>query len=620
MPARYHVRSKTAQHSPPAAGTPNAERTRRMLERAMALHRSGGRGAASTLYREIIELDSRNFDALHLLGVVTAEGGDPTAALSLMDLAIQINPTDAVARCNRGITLRTLKQLDAALASFDAAIALRPDYAEAYTHRGVVLRELQQFAAALASYDRAIAIAPTSAVAHFNRGNLLRSLAQPPDALASYDQAIAIKPDFAAAHLHRGEVLRELGRPEAALQSYELAIALCPDCAEAHLRHGNVLRDLMQLEAALASYNKALAIKADYAEAYLNRGTVLRELMHLEAALASYNQAIALRPDYAEAYANRATLRLLLADFANGWGDYEWRWRNSRGSNIRQTRRGLQRLWLGDECLSGKTILLTCEQGLGDTLQFCRYAAAVSGLGASVLLEVQEPLTSLLASLGGVSGVFAIGSNLPTFDWHCPLLSLPLAFKTRVDTIPAAEGYLRADADKVAQWRSRLGKHTRPRVGLVWSGNPQHSHDRYRSISLDKLLARLPTGAGYVSLQKDIREQNAQTLRARADVLDFSTELRDFSDTAALCKCMDLVISVDSAVAHLSGALGVPTWVLLPFHPDWRWLTERNDSPWYQSVKLFRQPSIDNWDEAIARLSGELLGSLQGFAKVEQSS
>ena len=539
----------------------------------MALHRSGKLTAASHLYRKIIALDPGNFDALHLQGVVTAQTGDPAAGLKLMDQAIQIQPTNAVVRCNRGVTLRTLKQLDAALLSFDAAIALKSDYLDAHIHRGVVLRDLQQFAAALASYDRALALSPGHAETLLRRGHVLCELGRLADALASYDEAIAVKPEAADAYLHRG----------------------------------NALRDLMQLDAALVSYDKALALKADYAEAHLNRGTVLRELMRLEAAQDSYHQAITLKPDYAEAYANRATLRLLQGDFDNGWRDFEWRWSNPGGSNIRQKRHCPERLWLGEERLAGKTILLSWEMGLGDTLQFCRYADELSRQGARVLLEVQRPLTTLLADLDGVSQVVANGAEPPTFDFHCPLLSLPLALNTRIDTIPAAQGYLRADARKVVQWQRRLGSHARPRVGLVWSGNPRHSNDRYRSIALEALLAGLPTDLEYVSLQRDVREQDAQTLHARSEVVDFSGDLRDFSDTAALCRCLDLVISVDTAVAHLSGALGQLTWILLPFHPDWRWLTQRCDSPWYDSVRLFRQTRLEGWDEVLAGVREELV-------------
>jgi len=508
----------------------------------MTLHRSGERATAGALYRRILELDRGNFDALHLLGVVAAQEGDPGAALALMDRATQIKPKNAAVHCNRGVALRALRQLDAALTALDTALALQPDYVEAQLHRGVVLCELR--------------------------------------------------------------------RPQAALESFQRALALRPDCAEAHLRCGNVLRDMMQLDAALASYNAALEIKADYAEACLNRGTVLRELMQLEAALESYDRAIALRADYAEAYANRATLRLLLGDFANGWRDYEWRWRIPAGSNMRQRSNWPQPPWRGDESLAAKTILLSCEQGLGDTLQFCRFARVLTELGARVVLEVQPPLATLLATMDTVAQVFAYGSEPPaTFDLHCPLLSLPLALGTRVDTIPAAPGYLHADPHKVALWRSKLGAHERPRIGLSWSGNPLHSHDRYRSIPLRVMLDGLPAHFRYVSLQRDVGEEDARTLQARPQLLDVRSELRDFSDTAALCACLDLVISVDSAVAHLNGALGRPTWLLLPFHPDWRWLTARNDSPWYDSVRLFRQPRMGAWPDVLARVSDELVGS-----------
>ena len=261
---------------------------------------------------------------------------------------------------------------------------------------------------------------------------------------------------------------------------------------------------------------------------------------------------------------------------------------------------------MGLESLQGKTILLHAEQGLGDTIQFCRYAKPAADLGARVILEVRDPLLPLLQNLAGVSEIIARGAHLPAFDFHCPLMSLPLAFRTRLDTIPSPEGYITPAPEKVASWQTILGDKVKPRIGLVWSGSPGHSHDRNRSISLANLLARLPKGFEYVSLQKDVRPGDLPALQGRADIRQLGDQLADFSDTAGLCALMDIIISVDTSVAHLAGALGKPVWILLPFNPDWRWLLDRTDSPWYAAARLYRQDTPGNWQGVFEKIEADL--------------
>jgi hypothetical protein len=287
---------------------------------------------------------------------------------------------------------------------------------------------------------------------------------------------------------------------------------------------------------------------------------------------------------------------------------YEWRWKVE--SPASQPRQFQEPLWLGDVSLAGQTILLHAEQGLGDTLQFCRYAPLVKSLGAHVLFEAPQILHPVLGGLEGIDQLFKKGDPLPGFDLQCPLLSLPLAFKTTIVTIPSSGAYLKSEPELVKTWAIRLGERRVPRVGLVWSGNPGHGNDRNRSVSLAALLAQLPAGLDYVSLQKEIRDADRATLDAFGNVRFFGPELRDFADTAALSDLMDIVISVDTSVAHLCGALGKPTWMLLPFCPDWRWLLERNDSPWYDSMTLYRQPSVGDWDAVFSRVSTDLQSTL----------
>jgi hypothetical protein len=296
---------------------------------------------------------------------------------------------------------------------------------------------------------------------------------------------------------------------------------------------------------------------------------------------------------------------LSCGDFGKGWTDYEWRWSNDKGSYILDRRLFPQPLWLGDESIAGKRILLHSEQGLGDTLQFCRYAKSVSELGAHVVLEVQPPLASVLAKLDGVSQLVTRGNALPEFDYHCPLLSLPLAFKTTLETIPIRDRYLCAETSKITHWQRRLGEKTKPRVGLVWNGKRRTENDR--SILLADLIQCLPGDFQYVSLQKEVRDPDSRTLNAHPEILDFRAEAKDFSDTAALCECMDVVISVDTSAAHLSAALGRKTWILLPYIADWRWLIDRATSPWYESATLYRQAIMGDWRGVFEKVAADLI-------------
>jgi hypothetical protein len=440
---------------------------------------------------------------------------------------------------------------------------------------------------------------------HFNALNLLGVIAaqtnDPRKAVQWFEKALNVDPKSAVAYGNRGSALHKLEQFDAALASFDQALAINPDQADALLNRGNLLKDLGQYHAALASYDRAIAVKPNYAEAFSNSGFVLKELGRLDAALARYDRAIALEPGYVSAHCNRAFTLLLAGDFEHGWIDYEWRRKLDNKSRFTQP------LWLGEQSLAGKTILLHSEQGFGDTLQFCRYAKLVVALGARVILEVQRPLVTLLAGLGGVSQVIAQGNALPTFDYQCPLMSLPLAFKTRLDTIPFPTTYLKSGAAKVAHWQSRLGERAKPRVGLVWSGRITHQNDPNRSIVLADLIPYLPTDCQYVSVQKDVREPDERTLKLNPNIWNVADELADFSDAAALCACMDVVVSVDTSVAHLSAALGLETWILLPFNPEWRWLLERSHSPWYASARLYRQKKMGDWSGILAQVKLDLM-------------
>lgn len=561
-------------------------------------------------------------------------------ALASYDRAVAIDPWDALAQCNRALLLMGLGDKDAALAGFEAAIAqdsnnftchfargtllqerrlfreallaydraitIHPDDALVYYNRGTVLKELKDAPAAVASYDKAIALNPQFALAYANRATLLQELNQKPAALTDYDQALNLNDGDVATRTNRAVLLQQMGRRAESLAGYDRAVALDPLYVDAWFNRGTVLYDNEDFEAALDSYEHAVALKPDFGDAYVNRGVTLQNMGQVYQGIESHKRAIRIDPSLPEAHYNLALALLTVGDYATGWREYEWRWQAVSGPIYREKRSFAQPLWIGNENITGKTIMLYGEQGLGDSLQFCRYVELVARLGARVILEVPSPLTTICATLPGVSQIIQYGGPLPSFDYQCPLMSLPLAFSTTLETIPSASGYLRADADKVAVWRDRLGAATKPRIGLIWSGNRAPGTNHKRHFSLSSLLPHLSSDFDYYCLQKEVTAADHETLANTSWIFQFQDFLNDFSDTAALCDCMDLVISVDTSGAHMSCALGKKTWVLLANVADWRWLLEREDSPWYHKARLFRQVTPGGWNGVFERVATAL--------------
>ena len=567
-------------------------------------------------YERAIEIQPKFAEAYTNRGLVLKHLDRLDDALSSFDLAISIQGDLAEAHSNRGLVLCRLDRLDDALASLDRAIALKPEYANAHTNRGLVFASLNRFGEALASHNRAISLRPDLAEAYSNRAAVLARLRRFEDALADYDRAIAIRPDFAEAYSNSGLVLVNLNRLDEGLARHNRAVSLKPARAEAYSNRGLALADLDRLPEALADYDRALVIKPDFAEAYSNRGLVLARLDKPDDALASYDRAIELQGDFAAAHYNRSLTSLLSGDFENGWVDFEWRWKLPNVS-AGGSRRFDQPLWLGKESIAGKSILLHSEQGLGDTLQFCRYAKLVSDSGARVILEVDRGLEELLATLDGVAQVVVKGAALPSFDYQCPLMSLPLAFKTTLLDIPAAVPYLKSDPGKRRFWGEKVGAGRTFRVGLVWSGGYRANQPEVwaansrRNIPLAKLAPLVHPHIEFYSLQKGNPAESELAQLATADwagprIIDFTNLLHDFSDTAALIENLDLVISVDTSTAHLAGALGRPVWIMNRFDTCWRWLAARADSPWYPTATIYRQDAAGDWDGVVERVSNSL--------------
>ena len=643
---------------------------------ALARHHAGDLAGAEQRYRVLLGEQPLHADALHLLGVLLHQTGRHAEALDFITRSLALVPA-AAAYTNHGSVLRVLGRLDAALASHDEALRLAPDLAAAHMNRAEVLMALSRHAEALESCDRALALRADHVDTWVRRGNALQALGRQVDALASYDRALALRPDDALAltnrgvalealgrgaeavdcydqalkvradartYANRGNALHALGAHAAAAESYAQAIALGLDDAVVWYTQGNALLELARAGDALASYDRAVALRPAYVEAWNNRGNALRALSRYDDALASYGRALALDPDarearvntgnvmqivnrhpeavvcydtvlaadadHVDAHWNGALCRLALGDFAQGWREFEWRHR------LMASRGYVEPLWLGQDFAPGTTILLHAEQGFGDTLQFCRYAPMVAALGARVVIEVQPELKRLLTGMPGVALVVAQGEATGPFDLHCPLLSLPLAFGTTVETIPGAVRYLQADPMATEAWRARLADLPGVKVGLVWAGNPRSFNqiaaemDRRRSFALERYapLGAIP-GMTLVSLQKDAAGEQARTPPAGMVIHDWTEELTDFADTAALVAALDLVIGVDTSVVHVAGALGVPVWILNRHGACWRWLRGRTDTPWYPNARLFRQARTDEWGPVI----DEVCDVLQAF-------
>ncbi|MBV9985355.1 tetratricopeptide repeat protein [Bradyrhizobium sp.] len=540
-------------------------------------------------------------EALCNRGAALAALGQSDEALSSYDRALAVAPHFSEALANRGNALKALGRLDDALSSYERALTARPGDAQALFNRGVTLHELKRFEEALASYDDALAASPDHSEALSNRGDALKELGRLQEALASYDRALAVRPDYAEALSNRGNLLKLLRRFDDALASYDAALRLRPDYPEALSNRAVTLQALDRIDEALASCDRALALASDSVAALINRASVLQELRRFDEALSTYDRVAAIAPDHAEAQINRALLLLLSGDFGQGWPAYEWRRKLPSWAE-----RGFsQGEWTGEDIV-GQRLLLHAEQGFGDTIQFARFAALAAARGIDVVLEVQPALAPLLGGLFGLQVIAAGRDPLPPFDRHCPLLSLPRVFATTLASIPSGVPYIIAPADRIAAWAPRLPGDGL-RVGLAWSGHPDNVRDHERSIPFARLapLTAIP-GARFVSLQKDIRATDADDARRCGNVIDLGGGLRDFADTAAIVAQLDLVITVDTAVAHLAGAMGKPVWVLLPRVPDFRWLLDRATSPWYPSARLFRKGQTDTWDDVIAGVAKEL--------------
>ena len=575
---------------------------------AKILHRRGDLREAAASYRDALKLQPMMVEAHSNLGAVLADLDEFDEAATHCQKALVLRPDYAEAHYNLGNVLRAQGKDDEAAAAYRQALALKPAYAEASYNLGLVLMAEGRLEDAAACYRQAIATRPEFAEAHCNLGLVMIELNRPKEGDAHLRRAIEIAPDFAEAHCNLGIALMKQGSLADAAACLRQALALQPDYLEAHNNLGSVLTELDRPEDAIASYESAIALDSSYAQAHENLGIALMDACRVTEAAASFRRAQALKPEDPEPHWNEALALLLGGDFDAGWKKYEWR-RRRKTTPVR-TLPGP--MWDGG-ALTAKTLLIFAEQGFGDTLQFIRYAPIVQQRGAKIVFEAPAALARLLASVAGIDRLVTEGDPLPPFDCHAPLLSLPGLIGTDLDSIPAKIPYLCPEIGLVDIWQARVSINSGLHVGIVWRGSPGHRNDRRRSIPADAIASLCTSvAADWIGLNPHAPPGETALLSREGVVRDFGPLLTDWAETAALVASLDLIVTVDTAVAHLAGALGKPTWVLLPFSPDWRWMLDRADSPWYPTLRLFRQPSPGDWSSVLSQVAAEIRGLTAG--------
>ena len=539
------------------------------LQQGIELYQEHKLTEASLVFLKLINSNPNDAEALHLLGIVYQHQNNVVAAIELLQRSLQINPYQPHVYNNLGNMYGDVGQSEAALVQYEQAISLEPTFFDAINNKALTLSILKRFDEALIAYELALSIHATSPAVYFNKGLTLDELGLFESALISYSKAIEFKPDFAECHNNKGVTLKELKQ--------------CKD--------------------AIVSYNEAIRLNPNYAEAYNNRGIAYKELRNYSQALEDYNQAISIDPQNPEFLWNKSQLLLLLGQYEEGWQLYEQRWKKD---SFRQLKKNFNKpMWHGESTISGR-ILLHAEQGLGDTIQMLRYIPMVAMLGWTVIVQVPASLQAIAQQTVGASLVITSNQPIPHFDVHAPMMSLPFIFKTTLQSIPSNLPYIVVDPKRQSAWKARLGDKKNLRVALTWAGSPHHKNDYNRSISLKYFLPLLSLNADFYSLQKELRTGDQEILKKELRLKDFTSFFSDFSETAAFINEMDLVISVDTSVLHLAGALGKSAWALLLYSADFRWLTDRSDSPWYPSLTLFRQQSIADWNGVCSNVYHEL--------------
>ena len=661
------------------SNTPRSVEIEAKLGQAVAYHQAGQLQQAEQICQQILDINPQNADVLNLFGLIACQIGKYEIAGDLINYALEIDPNQPLFLNNLGLVLKEQDRLEEAIDVYYQALEIQPDSVGIYNNLGVVLHKQGKWEKAVEAYQKAIQIQPDFIEAYNNLGNLLeeegrygeaidvyyQALEIQPDsvgiynnlgvalhkqgewekAVEAYQKAIQIQPDFVEGHNNLGVVLEKKGELDAAVRAHHQALRIQPDFADAHRNLGDVLQKQGRWEKAVEAYQKAVQIQPDYVAAYNNLGIIwqkqgkleqaiqvyhktlvirpnypqahnnlantLKEQGKLKQAVQAYHKAIEINPGYADAHKNLGIALLLQSEFQQGWREYEWRLKSDDLciGNRDQTR------WDGSS-LNGKTILLYAEQGFGDTIQFIRYAHLLAEYDTEIIVECQPELLKLFKNIDIIKKLITVGESSPNFDVHASLLSLPGILGTDLESIPAEIPYLYAKPGSYTD----LSPCSKFKVGIVWAGALKHPNDNNRSVELPQFSVLFDREAcQFYSLQVGKRRDDIIRYNYSYTVIDLGVNFTSFFDTAAAILELDLVISVDTAVAHLAGALGKPVWILLPFIPDWRWLLKREDTPWYPRMRLFRQTDTRDWAEVLQKVRLALEEMYAGSKKDDSS-
>jgi tetratricopeptide (TPR) repeat protein len=611
------------------------EQARAYNRHAIGLAQDGKLEEAEAWFRQAVEYWPDYAEAHNNLGNVLSFQNKLSDAVACYEQAMRIWPTQADFYSNLAHVLWKQGKLEEAIALCHQALRLQPDFAEAYNHLGLALQSQEKWDEAEACYRESLRLRPDLADACYNMSHILWRRQRLDEAEAYCHEAIRLRPGFSDAYNNLGLVFQSRGRWKEAEECFRESLRLRPDSVEANNNLGMVLVLRGKLEEGEASCRRALQLRPGNCDAYINlavsfcrqrrleeavvccdeveridpnsphaasvRGIVCLKQANLPAAAEHFERAIRLKPDYADAHMNLGFTLLLDGNFERGWREYQWRWKSTFGTDRMPTS-----LWDGSP-LAGRSIALYAEQGLGDTLQFIRYAPMVKRQGCNLTVVCQRPLLSLLSRSPGIDRLAAQDETMPQADFYSPLLNLPHLIGTSLATIPADVPYLLADPVLIERWRDQMGVRSGLKVGIAWRGNPDHPEDRHRSVRLAAFAPLARVGdVDLISLQVGPGVEQLTEKEVDFRITDVGSKLQSFDDTAAVVRNLDLIITVDTALAHLAGGLGVPVWVLVPFAPDWRWLLGREDTPWYPTMRLFRQARWGDWDHVLARIAAEL--------------
>jgi tetratricopeptide (TPR) repeat protein len=535
-----------------------------LLQQSQSFQQSGNFEEAAVGFEKLRKLYPTYPPILNSLGIVYLQLGKLKDGCKLLEKSLQLDPKQTMIFYNLGQAYQNQGLFNESIKTYKKALDIQPDFIEAHNSLGVSLYNIGNFSEALKCFDHMITTSPSNPAGYNGRGISLYALGQYEESLLSLNKALAINNNFP-------ELFNNIGL---------------------------TLHKLNKFNSAIENFNQAIQLNPNYADAYNNRGLTLQAIKKTTEAKNDFNRCIELDAKHSDAHWNKALIKILLGDYEEGWQLYEWRWKSFSKKWARHYK---EPLWLGEESLKGKSILIYPEQGYGDFIQFFRYISKLQALGAQVILEVPAALISLIRESITDTIVIESSQKPPRFDFQCPIMSLPLAFKTNLDTIPSLFPYLKTTPEKVSFWREKLGEKYKPRIGIVWSGSTQHKNDHNRSIKLQTLIPLTNLPLEFYSLQKEVRIEDEELLRT-ASIKDFRNDLENFSDTVALIELMDIVVTVDTSIAHLAGALNKNVCLLLPFNPDYRWMLNRLDSPWYPNIKLFRQNSTNSWTDQISAI------------------